>query len=654
MLLLHKLVIKKKLVGFLSVLSCLVFIISSSTGVIALTAGDIQSITGYTPFFDPSSICSSGSSGAGLSSGSVYILGDSITVRAQSQYTSTFQSKGITANIDAQVGRGLTSAGTPSENPGVGNLTSGMQAIGLDKANITSAGAIIVALGTNGGDTTQNIDNAITALRADNPNAPIYWVNTITVDRSDNYNETTIGPANTAIASQASVKNYSVINWFNTVDPTGTPEQPTQEETDPNSYIALGDGVNAHPTPAGITALVNLVAGAVTSGSSTSSSAGSSSSDCSCGTATTLVGGDTEQEAFNYFVQKGLNATQAAAVVGNLMDESHMDPTIMQIGGDSQDPNNAGSEGWGIAQWTPGAKVIGIAAGLNITGPIYDLGTQLDIVWGEMTGSSPVGYTNLAKALEQINDLATATTFFQTDFEVGVAGSRQTDAQQAFQLYGGTTGNSGTSSAGQSSGGCSGITCTPSSTTPTGNTSSLSQTRQNIVCQAQQELSTWENQPNYNSPYPKFTYAATGFLKYTDNNYEEWCADFASWIYNAAGDPFSGGSSGGWRLPAVASIHDLGLQNQKFQWHSENSGYTPQPGDLALYYDASQSNPWAHVNIFISSTGGQSTYIGGDQGGVDQPDGTYGTKNPPSGSIVSKAVFPGYYSQGIAGYVSPN
>ncbi len=41
--------------------------------------------------------------------------------------------------------------------------------------------------------------------------------------------------------------------------------------------------------------------------------------------------------------------------------------------------------------------------------------------------------------------------------------------------------------------------------------------------------------------------------KYTDTTLEYWCADFVSWVYAQAGSPFTGGLSGGWRIPGVDS-----------------------------------------------------------------------------------------------------
>jgi N-acetylmuramoyl-L-alanine amidase len=199
---------------------------------------------------------------------------------------------------------------------------------------------------------------------------------------------------------------------------------------------------------------------------------------------------------------------------------------------------------------------------------------------------------------------------------------------------------SGGQSAANSSGGCN---CSGGQVTESG----LSAVRQSVVCLAQQELALWKSKPGYGQPYPNFPYAKTGYLKYTGNGCngppcEEWCADFVSWIYNQAGDPFTGGESGGWRLPAVSSIHDQGLKNDKFHWHQ--GGYVPKPGDIAIHYDSSKSAPYYHVNIFISSSGGQSHYIGGDQGPPPYP----------GGSIVSPEDLPGYFSDNIVGYVTPD
>ncbi|MDN5727116.1 MAG: phage tail tip lysozyme, partial [Propionibacteriales bacterium] len=54
-----------------------------------------------------------------------------------------------------------------------------------------------------------------------------------------------------------------------------------------------------------------------------------------------------EKAAFDYFVAKGLTTVQAAGVIGNLDQESGMDPTISEL---------SGGPGRGIAQWSAGGR----------------------------------------------------------------------------------------------------------------------------------------------------------------------------------------------------------------------------------------------------------------------------------------------------------
>ena len=171
-------------------------------------------------------------------------------------------------------------------------------------------------------------------------------------------------------------------------------------------------------------------------------------------------------------------------------------------------------------------------------------------------------------------------------------------------------------------------------------TSGLSQVRQTVVCLAKSESALWKSQPNFDSPYPKFTYAQDGFLKYTDGAYEQWCADFVSWLYKQAGYKFDLG--GGWRIPGVSSIEAMGRADKNFHWHPAGSGYTPMPGDLEIF----GSN---HVNIVVGVSSRNISNIGGDLRGVGQPDGAFGSRSPVSGSIVGTDN-----NEGGTGYVSPD
>jgi len=371
----------------------------------------------------------------------------------------------------------------------------------------------------------------------------------------------------------------------------------------------------------------------------------------SSASAVTLTGGDNVQQAYNFYVQEGLSAEASASIVGNFEQESGVNPNST---------NSIGAHG--IAQWLGSRLTKLIDYAQNNNEDENSLATQLAFSWQELNDSYPTVLQTLKTttgSTTYVIDTDTANVFnvYENPGDNSLP-SREGYATQILNEYGSSSGNSGSSVASSSSPCVSASNCTSTTTTSvpsTGSSANVSSIRQNVVCLAEQELALWESQPNYNSPYPDFTYAATGFLKYTDNSYEVWCADFVSWIYNQAGYPFSGGDDGGWRLDAVSAIQQLGVSpNSGFTWHPESSGYVPQPGDLALHYDPTQSAPWYHVNIFISSSGGVSEYIGGDQGGVDEPDGTYGTETPVSGSIVSIDTGSGYYDNQIVGYISPN
>ena len=186
-------------------------------------------------------------------------------------------------------------------------------------------------------------------------------------------------------------------------------------------------------------------------------------------------------------------------------------------------------------------------------------------------------------------------------------------------------------SSGGSSSSCSSgnVTCN----SPNSSTSGLTPTRQNVVCIAQQQLTIWEAQPGY--PWKgDNTYSATGYLSYSQGRHEEWCADFASWVYDQAKYPLR--TDPAWNIAYVPNIQAVGQQNQNFHWHPEAS-YTPKPGDLAIY--GSQ-----HVNIVTAVQGTTVTFIGGDQGHGDFP----------GGSIVSTYQQSGFHAGGITGFVSPD
>lgn len=80
-------------------------------------------------------------------------------------------------------------------------------------------------------------------------------------------------------------------------------------------------------------------------------------------------------------------------------------------------------------------------------------------------------------------------------------------------------------------------------------------------------------------------------LVYSENNKENWCADFVSWVFMRAGYPFNAGASNGrssWRIPlvylkvnGVPNLRDYFIS--KNAYHTKESGYIPAIGDVVLF-----------------------------------------------------------------------
>lgn len=107
---------------------------------------------------------------------------------------------------------------------------------------------------------------------------------------------------------------------------------------------------------------------------------------CDPNTLTALRGNDNIEIAFNYFLDKGLTPEQSAGIVGNLRQESGVNP--------SADNPAASGGGGGIAQWE-GGRWSGpdglLAFAQENDKPWDDLGLQLDFIWHEMPNQFAFG-----------------------------------------------------------------------------------------------------------------------------------------------------------------------------------------------------------------------------------------------------------------------
>ncbi len=255
----------------------------------------------------------------------------------------------------------------------------------------------------------------------------------------------------------------------------------TSDQTAAESKIQSAiDAVKANVTGSTIDAAVTQVMGFKGTSSSTPALTPTTSTSCSCSSgssATSLSGSDKETQIWNYFKTQGLSDEQTAGVMGNIEQESSFNPTEIESGGNSNNPADAGSGGWGLVQWTPGSTALTAQSDNHISGNIYDPLTQLNVIWAQMKGTSPKGETNILKGLQAINDPSQAATYFNAHFEGGTDPSnvRETNAVTILSKYKG----SGGGPVGTSTGGCApSASSSPDCTTAAGDTK--------ILCEAKQ------------------------------------------------------------------------------------------------------------------------------------------------------------------------
>ncbi len=163
--------------------------------------------------------------------------------------------------------------------------------------------------------------------------------------------------------------------------------------------------------------------------------------ECSPDSTHALIGGNRELKAIHYFMTCNNDSLAAATgIVGNMEHEDvGLDPLRIENGvGDSRNPSAAGQAGWGIAQWTPGAKASLAAQEVGIKN-IYKLRDQLALVAYETNHTSPTGAQDINAQLKAETDPSAAATIFEQDFEAPLGGgnlpNRQALAQQAVQEY---------------------------------------------------------------------------------------------------------------------------------------------------------------------------------------------------------------------------
>jgi hypothetical protein len=148
-----------------------------------------------------------------------------------------------------------------------------------------------------------------------------------------------------------------------------------------------------------------------------------------------------------------------------------------------------------------------------------------------------------------------------------------------------------------------------------------------VACYAIKEWVNWTTEPNN---HVNLLANYTGGSAFT---YEEWCADFVSYVYKQAGYPFTNGNYEGWDEDLAPDVINQGFTQQP-------SSYVPQPGDVA-YFDY----PGGHVEIVV--VGGKTpTFIYGNSATIDPTTG--------NGEMAANTITHDPVLGSLQYYMSPN
>ncbi len=572
------------------------------------------------PFYDKTAeLLCGGVSGAGGSSapaqsfipqsGPLYFLGDSIGVGLkQAGLEAQLTGSGYQPQMNVSTSRSISGKGIDA-----GFKTSGLEAIDGDANFIKTANTVIIELGTNPENNfAGNLNTLVDKIKGLNANARIYLIDVAASPQAAQR----IGAADTnkAIYTKASSLGTPVISRFKLYYPNGDP-QTYGGATNPALPF---DGLGVHSTSAPDYQKLNDLVKTTLSSPGISQPPTSSACCPAQGVSAPgiapgapLTGNSNVEKIYNYLRAKGLTLNQAAGIMGNMKAESDFDPAAVEKGG----------TGIGIIQWSFGRNTALRQAAAAKGVPWQDLGFQLDYMWQELTTSYKKSVLDPLLASVSVED---AVNIWLTKYEIpaDIPGQRPVRTGFAYSVlrqFGGSTGPIAVGAPSNTTGG----TGTTSPNCANGTTTTVGGTASNqIVAVALQEMAAGASELN------------GGYLKYTDGAQENWCADFVSWVLKQAGVPFTGGTSGGWRIPAVNNVQAWFQAQNKY--HAARSGYVPQPGDIIIFNQGTGSWP-QHVAIVVAVSGKSVTFIGGNQAKY----------------YITKNTLNDYDYAGVSGYGTP-
>jgi hypothetical protein len=130
------------------------------------------------------------------------------------------------------------------------------------------------------------------------------------------------------------------------------------------------------------------------------------------------------------------------------------------------------------------------------------------------------------------------------------------------------------------------------------------------------------------------------------NREEEWCADFAAWVWKQAGAEVTYALVPGDLNSNSASFYVWGVDHGT--WHPVGSNYVPQPGDVAVYGLDTTTVSADHVAVVTAATAHRNA-----------PDVINGDGDRTGFSVVeagTRQAFADVKGKGgrLSGYVSPS
>ena len=129
-----------------------------------------------------------------------------------------------------------------------------------------------------------------------------------------------------------------------------------------------------------------------------------------------LNGKDNIEKVLKFLIapEQGLTLAQASGVIGNLLAESGLDPSIIQ-GGGKADPGYTpvNGVGFGIAQWTFTGRQKPLMEFMKPYGDITNLDGQVGFMWSELTGA----YADALRDLKVSPTPLAATISFHKHYE---------------------------------------------------------------------------------------------------------------------------------------------------------------------------------------------------------------------------------------------